>query len=169
MVDKQARLIASGYPQESGRKSRYAFTCGSCGASVATENEYDTGEEGALEGALKDQARYGLSSMLYRIPVIGYFLSSMLSRKMSERGSSGQARRMEEARAQAFNEIRGRFSQCTQCGAYACPSCFSGGLCYVCRQTRDAGRMAADAQGDAGAQGKGEGTGDPKDPTKMWD
>ncbi|MBN2080252.1 MAG: hypothetical protein JW838_14880 [Spirochaetes bacterium] len=169
MDDKQAQLIASGYPQGSGQKSRFVFSCMSCGASVATENEYATGEEGTLQGALKDQARYGLSSMLYRIPVIGYFLSSMLSRKMSERESSGQAKRMEESRAQAFNEIRGRFSTCTQCGAYACPSCFSEGLCSVCRQTRNAGRMAADAQGEAGAQGQGEGTGDPKDPTKMWD
>lgn len=163
MDERQARLIASGYPQGSGRKSRYVFTCVSCGASIITENEYATGEEGTLEGALKDQARYGLSSMLYRIPVIGYFLGSMLSRKMSERGISGQARRMEEARAQAFNEISGRFSRCTQCGAYACPSCFSGGLCSVCRQTRNAGTVVTDSRE------QDEGTGDPKDPTKMWD
>ena len=172
MDEKQGQLIATGYPEGSGQKERFIFTCMSCGGRVVTQGQYATGRKGVLQGALEDQARYGLSSLLYRIPVVGYFLSSMLSRTLGARGSAGMERRMGDARTMAFNEVRDRFSPCTQCGAYACPSCFSDGLCTICRQTRNATRMAGDAQREAGTgkeQAEGGAKDNLRDPTKMWD
>lgn len=169
MSDNLNQIIASGYPQGSGSNARYVFTCHSCGGQVVTQNEYSTGQGGLLGATLSSQAQYGLSSLLWRIPIIGSILSSLISGKISERQSQGTQQKMEEAKRQAFEEVRGRFSQCTRCETMACSSCFSNGLCRTCLGTEQVQRQAADQQkGGSGGQ-EGGAQGGSKDPTKMWE
>ncbi len=162
MNDNLNQIMASGYPQGSGASVKYAFICRSCGAQVVTQNSYTTGMgQSALGSVLSSQAQYGLTSIFYRIPVIGPILGSVISglvsRKMGERQARNFQQGMEEGKRQAFEEVRGRFSQCARCGAVTCESCASGGLCRTCVQSA----------GGGGQQGAPQGRS--SDPTKMWE
>jgi hypothetical protein len=166
MNDNTNQIIASGYPQGSGSSAKYVFTCHSCGSQVVTQNDHPTGQGGLLSNTLSSQAQYGLSSLLWRIPIVGSILSSLVSGKISEHQSQGTQQKMEEAKRQAFEEVRNRFSQCTRCGTMACSSCFSNGLCRTCQATEQAQRPSADQQ--KGGQ-EGGPQGGSSDPTKMWE
>lgn len=189
MSDNLNQIMSSGYPQGSGSNAKYVFTCHSCGGQVVTQNEYSTGVPGTMDAVLSGGAQTGLSRLLHMIPVIGPVMSSIIGgivgQQLGNRQSRGMQERQEEAKRRAFEEVRARFSQCTRCGAMACPSCFSGGLCRVCSQTAQAqqnyaGNQPADQKGTGeqnfeGNQQKGSSAGkeggqqgDPKDPTKMW-
>ena len=167
MNDNLNQIMASGYPQGSGASAKYVFTCHSCGAQVVTQNSYSTGMgQSALRSVLSSQAQYGLSSIFYRIPVIGPILGSVISglvsRKMGERQARNFQQGMEDAKRQAFEEVRGQFSQCTRCGTMACRSCFSGGLCRTCIKTEQVQRQYSGGQ-------QGTPQGGSSDPTKMWE
>lgn len=169
MNDNLNQIMASGYPQGSGSSVKYVFTCHACGAQIITQNTYSTGTPGALGNALSSQAQYGLTSLLYRIPVLGSILASVISQKLNERQYQGQEARAGEAKQNAFEEIRGQFTQCTRCGTMACSSCFSNSLCKTCRQAEQVqGQFANRQNGGAGGQ-QGGGQGGPADPTKMWE
>ncbi len=154
-------VLNTGYSTESGRggRVRYTFTCLSCGKSVSTENQYDSGEEGMIKETMKDQAAYQMSRLFYRIPIVGYFLDRLVYRKISEQRSSGREQRALQGKEEAFREVQGQFNRCSECGRYACSACYSNGLCGICRQQHEARRMAEGA-GQTGGE----------DPTqKKWD
>jgi hypothetical protein len=190
MSDNLNQIMASGYPQGSGSSAKYVFTCYSCGGQVVTRNDYSTGVPGTMSTVLSGGAQTGLSRLMRMIPVIGPIMSSIvggiIGSGISNRQVQGMQGRQEEAKRQAFEEVRSSFSQCTRCGAMACPSCFSGGLCRTCRQTAQvqqnyAGTSSADQKGMGdqqygGDQQKGSPDekdggqpGGSKDPTKMWE
>ena len=198
MSDNLNQILASGYPQGSGSSARYVFNCPSCGAQIVTQNEYSTGEQGVVGSVLSGGAQSGLSSLIRWIPVVGPIMSRLLGgivgSQIGNRQTQGIQQRQEGAKRQAFEEIRGRFSQCTRCGTAACPSCFSGGMCRTCEQTeRVQQQYAAPQKGGPGGSewtdvsekggagdknwsdqsGPGEkgfgGPGGEKDPTKMWE
>ncbi len=191
------QIMATGYPQGSGSNARYVFNCPSCGAQVVTQNEYSTGVPGVMGSIVSGGAQTGISSLIRWIPVVGPIMSRILGgvigSQIGNRQAQGVQRGMEESRRRAFEEIQGRFSQCTRCGASACPSCYTGGLCRTCEQTERAQQQYATPQqkGDAGGNwagnnekgGPGDNRGDQgspgekgfggpggeKDPTKMWE
>lgn len=159
MSDTLNRIMESGYPQGSGPQAKYVFSCPTCGAQVISQNSYGVAaSSGTLQNILSTSAQQGLSRLLWRIPIFGSVLASVLGGLVSAHLGQRQAQNMQQqqdgARRQAFDEVRNRFAPCTTCGALTCASCSDGGLCRAC---------AAKAKGgtpDAGA---------PKDPTKMWD
>jgi len=184
MSDNLNQIMMSGYPQGSGSSARYVFTCHSCGAQVITSNEYPTGVPGTMGAVLSGSAQSGLSSLMRMIPVIGPVMNSiiggLIGRGISQRQTQNMQGRMEESKRRAFEEVRGRFSQCSRCGAWACSSCFSGGMCRTCSQTAQYQQQAVDQKsagtpqysGDrkTGSGEKQEGPGgDKSDPTQMWE
>lgn len=156
------RIISTGYPQGSGASQRYSFTCLSCGQQVTTRREYSTGQSGIVGNALKSTAQSSLSSLLYRIPVLGSILSSLISSAVGQRQSQSILSNMEDTKQQAFEEVRSQFVQCTRCGNWACVSCLQNGLCRSCA-------MMAQGSGNMSMQKEEGAFQDKSDPTRMWD
>ncbi len=202
MSDNLNQIMMSGRPQGSGANAKFVFSCYSCGAQIVTNNEYPTGVPGAMGSVLAGGAQTGLSSLLRMIPGIGPLMSGVIGglagRSMGQRQAQNIQGQMEESKRRAFEEIRGRFSQCTRCGSWSCSSCFSGGLCRTCSQTAQYQGQYMDQKGAGTPQyGKGgetqqfeksQGTthfggekepgfdekqqgpgGDKSDPTQMWE
>lgn len=156
------RIIATGYPQGAGANQRYSFTCLSCGQQVTTQREYSTGQGGILDSAVKSSAQSALSSLLYRIPVVGSIIGSMISSAVGQRQSQSMLSNQEEAKRQAFEEVRTRFVQCARCGNWACTFCLQNGMCRSCATMAQASRdMSTEKQEGAPM--------DKSDPTQMWD
>jgi hypothetical protein len=161
------RIIATGYPQGTGGNQRFSFTCLSCGQQVTTQREYSTGQSGIAGTVLTSTAQSSLSSLLCRIPVVGSILSSMISSAVGQRQSQGMLSNQDEAKRQAFEEVRGHFVQCARCGNWACVTCLQNGLCRSCAMMSQPSRDMS--MQDVSGQNKEGASQDKSDPTQMWD
>lgn len=120
-----------------GMKTRLAFTCTKCGARHETAREYAMTDTMAKTMA-KQGAVSGVSSLLYslfgRIPVIGSLVSSMASTAMYTAVNTATGNPYEKAKAEGFEEVKGKFFACSKCGDYGCALCIKGGLCPTCQR-----------------------------------
>lgn len=156
------RIIATGYPQGTGANQKYTFTCAACGQQVTTQREYSSEQSGIVGDAVKSSAQSAISSLLYRIPVVGSILGGMISSAVGQRQAQSVRSSQEDAKRQAFEEVREHFVQCARCGNWACVLCVQNGMCRSCATMAQASRdMSMEKQ---------EGTQmDKSDPTQMWD
>ncbi len=137
------RIISTGHPQGSGASAKYVFTCLSCGQQMVTRQEYPTGQNSIVGGTITGTMASSLSSIFYRIPVVGSIIGGIISRTVAERQSQSQGADMEQSKNRAFEELRDRFVQCTRCGNWACVSCVVNGLCRSCAMMTQATRESS--------------------------
>lgn len=152
------RIIETGYAAKEGSRSKYVFTCLSCGQQITTQREYATGESSVFESEIKGKLHSSVVGVFYRIPVVGSFFGNMLSNFLSRRQAQKITAKREEGRRQAFEEVRTRFVQCVRCGNWACVMCVQNNMCRPCA-------MMVEATREMTMEGKE----DLADPTKMWD
>lgn len=124
-----------------GGKARFVFPCFSCGANVTTQRKYSTSDDyvtDSLKEGASDVAE-GISAKLFGwIPLFGRYFRDRTERKIEQVEDSAAENKMFKVQTRAYEEIKDKFHKCTQCGTYACSSCFADGLCQNCRTMADA-------------------------------
>ncbi|TAL33657.1 MAG: hypothetical protein EPN93_13645 [Spirochaetes bacterium] len=120
-----------------GMKTKFSFMCVKCQAKYETEKEYAM-TDNIGKTVLKQSASSGISNLLYsllgRIPVVGSIISSMAGSAVYSAVNASSGNQFEISKEEAFEEIKGKFMQCTKCGDFGCAACVKDGICPTCRQ-----------------------------------
>lgn len=120
-----------------GMKTRLVFTCLKCGARYETAREYAMSDT-MVKSMAKQGAASGVRSVLYsilgRIPVVGYLVTSMASSAVYTAVNAATGNPWEKAKNEAFEEVKGSFVVCNSCNDYGCASCIREGLCRNCQR-----------------------------------
>lgn len=114
-----------------GSKSRYQFTCQSCEKTTVTTEESYANEEGRLlrnaRHTASEEIAQQLRHYLHMIPYIGTVLARSVPYPSLDNSNSGV-----KGRTKAFEEVKGKFHRCENCGRYVCSKCYKNGQCDQC-------------------------------------
>jgi len=118
-----------------GSKTRYRFTCQSCEKATVTSAGAYENEEGELRKSIRTQARYEVmrvaSGWFRGIPYVGRILSQVMRSVLY-----GIKAPIPDGKMLAFEEIKGKFNLCDNCGRYVCATCYQEGVCVSCQTSR---------------------------------
>lgn len=114
-----------------GSKSRFQFTCQSCGKTTVTSEKSYANEEGRLMRNARYSASYEIGRQLrhylYKIPYIGTVLARSVPYPSFDNSSAEN-----KGRSMAFEEVKEHFHKCNDCGQYVCSKCYRNGKCIQC-------------------------------------
>jgi hypothetical protein len=160
MCDRINEIIATGHPLAlkdnlatdiktwyMGGKSRWQFSCTSCGKTIVTSSEYNVIDPEivrATKAKIERNALWFISSLFHEIPILGKFLNMRFQDIMRKKLDNIDEGKYRKTQCKAFEEIKSQFSVCSVCGQYSCSSCHSNGTCGNCassKTTADKGKQ----------------------------